>query len=737
MQYLKHLIQLEQEHGRIFLFIPVFLAFGAISWFIYNPDIPPWEIGLSTLIMVLILIKTRYSHPHIFLIISAFVYFLIGMMLAFIETTRNPTTLLSQSITTNLRGIVKWSEPLQDGKWRYLVQISETDYYQSELLSQQVMLSVTDKHDHFPSGTKIDGIAKLPPPSGPALPGLFDFSFFSYYKGISAVGYFYSIPQIVFFSETQNNFNQFLSSIQSFLNEVRTNIGTYIRRKISGDIGALAAALITDERRAISSQTIEDLRRSGLSHIIAISGINMTIAAGLLFFGMRSILACFPIIAENFSIKKISSFGALLTVTAYFLISGASISAQRAYIMTVITLISYLCEVHSIGLRSIALTAIFIICIAPSEVINPSFQMSFATTAALIASNSSWGKKRNNPHPLLKILPNKGKIVTTIIQFFKVIFLTSLIGSCSASIFLIKHFHCIPIYGIIANILAIPILSFIVMPAGLVTALSMTFSTAEIPLSVMAWGLNIIIQIANTISTISDELCVGRIPQPVFTTMVIGFILLVFLKTNMRHIGTIMIGIAIAILFILPYFPSPDLLISEDGKIVALVDNNTLISSSYNHNYFIFSQWKSALSTTFHETPQKHPEYLPINNQLSLKETLQSMNPRKFLCINKSFCAGLHHKSGTIIGVLKRKDKIHLACQLSDILVTKIKNMNSQLCNVPLIITPEMLHKYGSLEITIIPSSNDLDKPKFIIKKSIESLLHPWTKNRIQKPFTH
>nr|WP_280956364.1 ComEC/Rec2 family competence protein [Candidatus Liberibacter solanacearum] len=84
------------------------------------------------------------------------------------------------------------------------------------------------------------------------------------------------------------------------------------------------------------------------------------------------------------------------------------------------------------------------ICIAPSEVMGPSFQMSFATTAALIASGSIW-QKRNYPHPLLTMMPDQGIILTAIIHFFKVTFLTSLVGSVAASIFLIKHFHCIPI----------------------------------------------------------------------------------------------------------------------------------------------------------------------------------------------------------------------------------------------------------------------------------------------------
>ncbi|WP_333947459.1 hypothetical protein [Candidatus Liberibacter brunswickensis] len=190
-----------------------------------------------------------------------------------------------------------------------------------------------------------------------------------------------------------------------------------------------------------------------------------------------------------------------------------------------------------------------------------------------------------------------------------------------------------------------------------------------------------------------------------------------------------MIGIAITILLIYPYNHHPDLLISEDGKLVALVNGSTLILNNDNPPNFILSQWKSALTALLHEPPIK-TEYISIKSQSSLKEILQLMNPKKFLCLKKLFCS-IYHKSGLVISVLKRKDKIQLACKLSDIIITTIKNINPQLCNVSLLITPEILRKNGSLEIKIIPTFNENDKLKFTIKKSIARNLLPWTKNRI------
>ncbi|MBY7649245.1 MAG: hypothetical protein C4617_01810 [Candidatus Liberibacter europaeus] len=723
---LKKLIQLEQDHGRFFLFIPVFLAFGSTFWFSIANDIHWYLIIISCIITTIISLKIRYSHPNIFLIVSAMTYFLIGMTLAIVETARNSTIMLSETITANLRGRVKWRDPSTDGKWSYLVQIIETNRNYSDLILQNVLLSVTKKHDPFISGEIIEGTARLSPPSGPSLPGLFDSSFFKYYKGVSAAGFFYSIPR-AYQPYYNNNWENLSLKIQSFVNELRTNIGIYIRKKIPGDVGAIAAALVTDERHAISIETTQDLQKSGLTHIIAISGLNMTIASGLFFLVMRSIFSAFPIFTESFSIKKISSFGAIITVTAYFLISGASVSAQRAYFMTVITLIAYLCDKYFIGLRGIAITAIAIICIFPSEVMGPSFQMSFATTSALIASNSIWNK-RIPPHPLFVILPDKGIVLTTIVRFFKVIFLTSLIGSASASIFLIKHFHCIPIYGVVANIFAIPILSFIVIPAGLIAVFLMIFSLDKIPLYIMGWGLNEIINIAHIISNISDKFCVGRISQTLFIITIIGFLLLVILKTTIRHIGTVMIVFTTAFLFIFPSDSEPDLLVSNDGKLIAFLENNTLFSNQLHPKNFIFYQWQSALMAPIHEEPLIRKENLKTMDQYALKTIIKSIPPKKFLCINKSFCIG--HSSDVVVSVLKRKDSFQLICQLSDIIITTIKGINPESCHNSLLIVPETLQKSGALEITIIPKSHKKDGHPFIIKNTIENLNLPWTRNR-------
>ncbi|HEX2148485.1 MAG TPA: ComEC/Rec2 family competence protein, partial [Pseudorhizobium sp.] len=248
---------------------------------------------------------------------------------------------------------------------------------------------------------------------------------------------------------------------------LRGQIAERIRAIVPGDAGAFAAAIVTDERRAISKETTEALRVSGLAHIVAISGLNMALAAGIFFVGLRSCLGLFTGFAQAWPIKKIAALGALLMATAYYLISGFAVSAERAYLMMSVMLIAVFFDRAAISLRNVAISAIVIIAISPSEVMGPSFQMSFAATTALVAGYSAWsGRAGRDPEPVFAMKGRLAPIVSGC-NFMMGIFVTSLIGGLSTAIYSMEHFHRLAGYGLAANLAVMPIISFLVMPAGL------------------------------------------------------------------------------------------------------------------------------------------------------------------------------------------------------------------------------------------------------------------------------
>jgi ComEC/Rec2-related protein len=255
---------------------------------------------------------------------------------------------------------------------------------------------------------------------------------------------------------------------------------------------------------------------------VAISGLNMALSAGIFFVGLRHALGLLPGFAQAYPTKKIAAAAALLALTAYYMISGFAVSAERAFIMMAIMLIAALFDRPSISLRNIALSALLIIVTSPSEALGPSFQMSFAATLALVAGFAIWTKR---PHRDSVILSHPAiKPVVFVLRFFGGIAMTSMIGGFSTALFSIEHFHRLSAYGLPANLMAMPVISFIVMPAGMLAMLFTPLGLDVWPWKVAGLGLDIVIDIAKTVSGWGGTVDIGRIPEWYFATAVLGFL---------------------------------------------------------------------------------------------------------------------------------------------------------------------------------------------------------------------
>ena len=167
---------------------------------------------------------------------------------------------------------------------------------------------------------------------------------------------------------------------------MRDAINARIRAAVPGDKGAIASALITGKRDAISAPVNDAMYVSSLAHVLSISGYHMAIVAGVVFFVLRALLALVPAFASRHPIKKWSALAALIAAAAYLVISGAEVATQRAFIMTAIVLVGVMADRAALTLRTLAVAAFAVLILAPQALVHPSFQMSFAATLALIAA---------------------------------------------------------------------------------------------------------------------------------------------------------------------------------------------------------------------------------------------------------------------------------------------------------------------------------------------------------------
>jgi competence protein ComEC len=169
----------------------------------------------------------------------------------------------------------------------------------------------------------------LGPPPEPVMPGGYDFARMSYYQGIGASGYSLSKPEL-----PEGRGLPVDMKPRTWLADLRARIGARITAVLLGQTGEIAAALTVGQTAGLDERSMDDLRGSGLAHVISISGLHMSLVAGTVFWFLRWTLALFPSIALRYSVRALAGGAALVCVTIYLALSGASIAAVRSYLMS-------------------------------------------------------------------------------------------------------------------------------------------------------------------------------------------------------------------------------------------------------------------------------------------------------------------------------------------------------------------------------------------------------------------
>ena len=193
----------------------------------------------------------------------------------------------------------------------------------------------------------------MSPPLEPLRPGGYDFARDLYFQGIGATGFVLGAIKLAEAPSPPGLWLRYAAAIQG----LRDGIDARIRAVLPGDKGAIASALITGKRDAISAPVNDAMYISSLAHVLSISGYHMALVAGVVFFVLRALLALVPGLASARPIKKWSAVGALIAAFGYLLLSGAEVATQRAFIMTAIVLIGVMADRPALTLRTLAIAA--------------------------------------------------------------------------------------------------------------------------------------------------------------------------------------------------------------------------------------------------------------------------------------------------------------------------------------------------------------------------------------------
>lgn len=422
-------------------------------------------------------------------------------------------------------------------------------------------------------GSRIMVTARLSPPSGPVEPGGFDFQRLAWFRSLGAVGYART-PAVLAEPPQVSNFSLWLF-------QVRMNISAGIRTRLPDEAGAFAAAIITGDRSAIDPVQLQDLRKSNLAHLLAISGLHMGLLTGFIFALVRYGFALIPLLALRLPAKKIAAVLALFAGLAYLGVSGASIATQRAFIMVSVMLVAVLLDRPAITLRAVALAALIILVLRPESVMEPGFQMSFAATSALVATfdylrRVAWWRTLQ----FGRFRRFRGVLA--------LVASSAIAGAATAPISAF-HFNQIAKLGLLANLLSVPVMGLAVMPGAVVAGLLSLVGLEQLPLNVMQTGIGWILFVAHWIAGLDASVTqVKSAPGAVLALIAGGAIIFMLWHGHLRWIG---VAVSVAGFILWSATGRPYILITDNGRLVGVMGDQGRALTRERGNGFAALTW--------------------------------------------------------------------------------------------------------------------------------------------------
>jgi competence protein ComEC len=568
--------------GRLLPWLPVAFGLGIAIYFAADRE-PVWWVAVSLALVCASVAVLARSRPVAFPLALAAAAVAAGFAVATLKTVQVAHPVLARTAgNVTIAGFVEVREE-RERTDRIVVRALSFEGARPEQKLERVRVSVK-KGTAPPVGSYVSLRARLNPPLEPLRPGGYDFARDLYFHGIGATGFALGAIRIAEPPVEPSLRLRYAATVQG----IRDAIDARIRAALPGDKGAIASALITGKRDAITAAVNDAMYVSSLAHVLSISGYHMALVAGVVFFVLRALLALSPSLASGRPIKKWSAAGALIAAAAYLILSGAEVATQRAFIMTAIVLIGVMADRAALTLRTLAIAALAVMAFAPQSVVHPSFQMSFAATLALIAAYERglpWMVKADTSLSARVALWGGREIFALVVA--------SLVAGLATTPYAAYHFHRLAPYGVIANLFAMPIVSAWVMPAGLLALIAMPFGLDGLLWWLMGEGIGWMIAVAQFVAGLPGA--VGRMAAFGVGPLLLGtggLVLLGLLKTPLRWTGGIVV-VAASIWAIRA--PLPDVLISSDAQAVAVrgADGRLSISRS-GRDAFAVREWLAA-----------------------------------------------------------------------------------------------------------------------------------------------
>ncbi len=566
LRRLKELLYAEKD--RWIPWIPVLFGTGVGIYFALPVEPSIWWTLIIIELLILLTYLNRF-HPGRLFCIAVLSLITAGFANVQLRAAyKNTVPGVSHEEKLYLKGRVIKVDYNTKGNVRLLLNdVSDFDDFP---LPGKYKITLLSKQTPVVEGECVEMVAKIMPPFPTTKIRGYQYDRKIFFEDIKGTGYAISRGIKIDCAEQSSANIKYTAAVE----HLRDKIVQRIKNILPPDEAAIAAAIIAGDRGLMSRKLIDDYRDSGLAHFLSISGLHMSMLAGLMFFLIRLVISLIPSLALRCDAKKISAWSAIFISAVYLLISGAEVPTQRAFIMTFIVLLGVLFSRQAISMLTISWAAMFILIFSPEALVGPSFQMSFAAVVALIAFYEKYAG------PLQRFLHGTGnerkisairRLPRLIFAYIIGILVSDFVASAATLPFSIYHFNQIAIYTTLGNLLAGPVIGLLIMPFVLITMLLMPFGLDYFPLKILGYGISLANDITAYVASLPNAgMFLPGMPMWGLVCIVVGGLWLCLWQKSWRRLGWI--GIIIGSLST-QILKTPDILIDNSGKAVAVKDN--------------------------------------------------------------------------------------------------------------------------------------------------------------------
>ncbi|MBB4153468.1 competence protein ComEC [Sphingomonas jinjuensis] len=535
---------LEAERDQLVLWLPVTFGVGVAAWFVLG-DLWAWQVlalaalagGLGCLAVGRAGRLARASGIGLLMVA-------LGVGCAWWRAERVAAPVLARPVVAMVTGRVEAIDRLAA---RGVMRLTIATTGGGLPKRVRVNLAEADAPAALTVGAGVSLRARLMPPPGPAVPGAYDFARVAWFGGLGATGRGFAPVAVTAPGEASAG--------------LRERLTRHINDRLEGSRGGIAAALVTGDEGAIEEADAEAMRRAGLAHLLSVSGLHITAVVAATMVIVLRLLALSPWLALRVRLPLVAAVAGAVAAIGYTWLTGAQVPTIRSCVAALLVLAALAVGREAMTLRLVATGALVVLVFRPEALVGPSFQLSFAAITAIVALHEQ-------PRIRAFFEPHDEGRIRGVGRSLASLLVTGVVVELALMPIAMFHFHKAGVYGALANIVAIPLTTFVIMP---IEALALVFDLvgAGAPFWWLAGqAVTALLWIARTVAAAPGSVvALPSMPVGAFAIMVGGGLWLALWRTWWRALGVVPLAAGAVWALVTP---PPDLLVTGDGRHVAV-----------------------------------------------------------------------------------------------------------------------------------------------------------------------